>query len=160
MDSSIITALAHKARGPGSRPGQQDRIFLFQFYNYPRGALVVKTVIDYNTLYMHLVLNLPLDGIVIDHFHSEQSSFSNLSVTSPMSQLILQPFRRFAYVTARSQTLPLLHLCHSSFSNPSFASPTSQALHLIHLASRPWSTIIALGIFLLVINSRFDCEVL
>ena len=31
MDSSIITALAHKARGPGSRPGQQDRIFLFQF---------------------------------------------------------------------------------------------------------------------------------
>ena len=55
-----------------------------------------------------------------------------------MSQLILQPFRRFIYVTAHSPTLPLLHLRHSSFSNPSFASPTSQALHLIHLASRPW----------------------
>ena len=32
-----------------------------------------------------------------------------------------------------------IHLRHSSFSNPSFASPTSQALHLRHLASRPWS---------------------
>ena len=61
-------------------------------------------------------------------------------VTSPTSQLILQPFRRFTYVTSHSPTLPLLHLLHSSFSNPSFASPTSQALHLIHLASRPWFT--------------------
>ena len=67
-----------------------------------------------------------------------QSSFSNLSLTSPTSQLILQPFRRFTYDTAHSPTLPLLHLRHSSFSNPSFASPTSQVLHLIHLASRPW----------------------
>ena len=58
----------------------------------------------------------------------------NLSVTSPTSQLISQPFRRFTYVTAHSQTLPLLHLRHSSFSNPSFASPTSQALRLIHVA--------------------------
>ena len=57
------------------------------------------------------------------------------------SQLILQPFRRFTYVTAHSRTLPLLHLLHSSFSNPSFASPTSQALHLIHLASRPWNVV-------------------
>ena len=65
-------------------------------------------------------------------------SFSNLSVTSPTSQLILQPFRRFAYVTAHSPTLPLLHLRHSSFSNPSFASFSSHVLHLIHLASRPW----------------------
>ena len=62
----------------------------------------------------------------------------NLSVTSPTSQLILQPFRRFTYVTTHSPTLPLVHLRHSSFSNPSFASPTSQALHLIHLASRPY----------------------
>ena len=60
----------------------------------------------------------------------------NLSITSPTSQLILQPFRRFTYVTAHSPTLPLLHLHHSSFSNPSFASPTSQALHLRHLANR------------------------
>ena len=60
-----------------------------------------------------------------------------LSVTSPTSQLILQPFHRFIYFTAHSPSLPLLHLRHSSFSNPSFASPTSQALHLIHLVSRP-----------------------
>ena len=66
-----------------------------------------------------------------------QSSFSNLSATSPTSQLILQPLRRFTYVTAHSPTLPLLHLCHSSFSNSYFASPTSQVLHLRHLASRP-----------------------
>ena len=59
-------------------------------------------------------------------------------VTSPTSELILQPFRRFTYITAHSPTLLLLHLRHSSFSNPSFASLTSQVLHLIHLASRPW----------------------
>ena len=53
------------------------------------------------------------------------------------SQLILQPFRRFTYVTIHSPTLLLLHLRHSSFSNPSLASPTSQALHLRHLANRP-----------------------
>ena len=67
------------------------------------------------------------------------ATFSNLSVSSPTSQLILQPFRRFTYVIAHSPTLrcftyvnphsptlPLLHLRHSSFSNPSVASPTSQ----------------------------------
>ena len=70
-------------------------------------------------------------------YNYELCSFSNLSVTSPTSQ-ILQPFRRFTYVTAHSPTLLSLHLRHSSFSNPSFASPTSQALHLIHLANRPW----------------------
>ena len=62
----------------------------------------------------------------------------NLSVISPTSQLILQPFHRFTYFTAHSPTLPLLYLRRSSFSNPSFASPTSQDLHLIHLTSRPW----------------------
>ena len=66
------------------------------------------------------------------------NSFSNPTVALTTSQLILQPYRRFTYVTAHSPTLPLLHLRHSSFYNPSFASPKSQALHLIHLASRPW----------------------
>ena len=33
----------------------------------------------------------------------------------PTSQLILQPFRRFNYVTAHSPTLPLLHLRHRLF---------------------------------------------
>ena len=69
--------------------------------------------------------------------HLSHCSFSNSSIVLPTSQLILQPFRRFTYVTAHSATIPLLHLRHSSFSNPSFAPPTSQALHLIHLASRP-----------------------
>ena len=49
-------------------------------------------------------------------------SFSKLSAASPVSQLNLQPFRHFTYITAHSPTLPLLHLHHSSFSNPSFAS--------------------------------------
>ena len=69
-------------------------------------------------------------------YNYELCSFSNLSVPSTTLQLILQPFRRFTYVTAHSPTLPLLLLRNSSFSNPSFASPASQALHLIHLASR------------------------
>ena len=40
--------------------------------------------------------------------------------------LILQPFRRFTYVTTHSPTLPSLYLRHRSFSNPSVPSPTSQ----------------------------------
>ena len=59
-------------------------------------------------------------------YNYELRSFSKLPVASPMSQLILQPFRHFTYVTAHSPILPLLHLRHSSFSNPSFASVTSQ----------------------------------
>ena len=72
-------------------------------------------------------------------FHlREMCSFSKLSVASPTSQLILQDFPRFTYVTAHSSTLQLLHLRHSSFSNPSFAFTTSEDFHLCHLASRPW----------------------
>ena len=78
----------------------------------------------------------------------EICSFSNLSVTSPTSQLILLPFHRFTYVTAHSPTLlsqlilqpsrhftyvtthsptlPSFYPRHSSFSTPSVASPTSQ----------------------------------
>ena len=55
----------------------------------------------------------------------ELCSFSNLFVTSPTSKLILQPFRRFTYVTAHSPILPFLHVRHSSFSNLSVPSPTS-----------------------------------
>ena len=56
------------------------------------------------------------------------ASFSNPYIASPTSQLILQPFRPFTYVTARSTTLSMLHLGHSSFSNPSAASSTSQLI--------------------------------
>ena len=92
---------------------------------------------------------------------SSLNSFSNLFVTSPTSQLILQPFCHFTYITTHSPTLPSLtyvtahsptlllhHLCHSSFSNPSFTSPKSQALHLIHLASHPCSSVTNLSLFL------------
>ena len=48
-------------------------------------------------------------------YNYELCSFSNLSVTSPTSQLILQPFHRFTYVTG-------------SFYNHSVASPTSQPI--------------------------------
>ena len=44
------------------------------------------------------------------------------------SQFILQPFRRFTYVTDHSQILPLLHLRHSLFFNPYVALPTSQLI--------------------------------
>ena len=43
------------------------------------------------------------------------ASFSNHFVASPTSQLILQPFRRFTFVTAQSTTPPLLHLRHRHF---------------------------------------------
>ena len=76
-------------------------------------------------------------GEVTESLENELSSFSKISDTSPTSQLILQPFLRFTYVTTHSPTLPLLHLRHNSFSNPSFASPTSQDFHLRHLPSRP-----------------------
>ena len=52
-------------------------------------------------------------GDVTECLDNELYSFSNLSVTSPTSQLFLQPFRRFTYITAHSP-------------NPSVASPTSQ----------------------------------
>ena len=84
-------------------------------------------------------------------------SFSNLSVTSPTSQLILLPFRRCTYVTAHFPTLPLLHLRHSSFSNPSFTSPTSQALHLIHLASRPCISAFFI-LFILIFSNIKDLQ--
>ena len=54
--------------------------------------------------------------------HLRHSSFSNPSVALPTSQLILQPFRCFTYVTAHS---PIL-LC--SFSKFAVTSPTSQLI--------------------------------
>ena len=45
----------------------------------------------------------------------ELCSFSNLSVTSPTSQLILQPFRCFTYVTFHSPTLLSLLLRQKLF---------------------------------------------
>ena len=89
-------------------------------------------------------------GEVMERLENELCSFTNLFVTSPTSQLIRQPFHRFTHITAHFPTLPLLHLRHSSFSNPYFASPTSQALHLIHLASRPWFPFCFVHVVLLI----------
>ena len=60
--------------------------------------------------------------------HLHHNLFSNPSVTLPTSELILQPFFHFSYVTnsAHSPTFLSLHLHHNSFSNPSVASPMSQ----------------------------------
>ena len=86
-----------------------------------------------------LLLHLHHSSFSNPFFASPTSqAVSNFSVTSPTSQLILEPFHRFTYITAHSPTLLLLHLRHSSFSNPSFASLASQVLHLIHSASHPW----------------------
>ena len=92
---------------------------------------------EWALLYIFITMSSAHSPTFLSH-HLRHNSFSNPFVALPTSQLILQPFRRFTYVTANSPTLPLLHICRSSFSNPSFASPTSQALHLILLASRPW----------------------
>ena len=51
--------------------------------------------------------------------HLRHSSFSNPSVASPTSQLILQPFRCFTYVTVHSPTL----LCFSYVTSSSLNSP-------------------------------------
>ena len=71
-------------------------------------------------IYQHIVKTTEARNITF----ATTKTFSNLSVTSPTPQLILQPFRRFTYVTAHSPNLPLLHLRRSSFSNLSFASRT------------------------------------
>ena len=47
--------------------------------------------------------------------HLRHSSFSNPSLALPTSQLILQPFRSFTYVTAHSPTLLSLLLRHRIF---------------------------------------------
>ena len=47
--------------------------------------------------------------------HLCHSAFSNPSITSPTSQLILQPFHCFTYITDHSPTLLLLLLCHKLF---------------------------------------------
>ena len=68
---------------------------------------------------------------------SQQSLFSNLSVTSPTSQLILQHLRCFIYVTAHSPSLPSLHLIHKSFK---IWSQILSDLHLLLPCSTQWMT--------------------
>ena len=76
--------------------------------------------------------------------HLRHNSFSNSSVALPTSQLILQPFRCFTYVTAHSPTLLSFHLRHRLFTYVTWRadhawsnyitahSPTLLSLHLRH----------------------------
>ena len=75
--------------------------------------------------------------------HLRHSSFSNPSLALPTSQLILQPFRCFTYVTAHSPILISPLLRHRIFTQlilqpfPRFTyitahSPTLPLLHLRH----------------------------
>ena len=59
----------------------------------------------------------------------EHSSFSNLSFSSPTSQLMLQPFRRFTYVTAHSPTLLSLLLRHRVFTYVTWRAAHAQYMH-------------------------------
>ena len=68
----------------------------------------------------------------------QQSSFSNLSATSFTSQLILQPFCHFTYVTTHSPTLPSLYLelilqHFHHFTYVTAHSPTLLSLLLCHM---------------------------
>ena len=123
---------------------------IYIFYIILRAAVIA----DYRIIMA--ILNIIIGAWTSPHsptltsLHLRHSLFSNPSAALPTSQLILQPFRCFTYVTAHYPTLPPLHLRHSSFYNPSaasptsqvilnvsVASPTSQALHVLHLAGRP-----------------------
>ena len=57
--------------------------------------------------------------------------FTYVTARSPTVPLLHLRHRHFTYVTAHSPILPPFHLCHSSFYYPSVASPTSQALHVV-----------------------------
>ena len=76
------------------------------------------------------------------------ASFFNPYIASPTSQLILQPYSRFTYITAHSTSLPLLHLHHRYFTYVTAHSPTLPPLHLRHSsfynpsASSPTSQVI------------------
>ena len=66
-------------------------------------------------------------------------SFSNPSIAFPTSQLILQHFRYFTYVTAHSPTLPLLLLCHRLFTYRSSQRSWQLSLNRIPV-DEPWIT--------------------
>ena len=67
--------------------------------------------------------------LILQAFHHfTYISFSNPSLALPTSQLILQPSRCFTYVTSHSPTLQSLYLRQGSFSNPFVGSPTSQII--------------------------------
>ena len=87
-----------------------------------------------------------MEGLENELWHLCNNSFSNPSITLPtsqlilpMSQLILQPFCCFTYITAHSPILPSLYLRHSSFSNPCcFTYVTAHSSTRLLLLLRHW----------------------
>ena len=71
------------------------------------------------------------DSLTFPSLHLRHSSFSNLSLALSTSQLILQPFRCFIYVTAHSPTLLSLLLRHRIFTYV-----TWRAAHAVQGASQ------------------------
>ena len=70
--------------------------------------------------------------------HLRHSSFSSRSVALPTSQLILQPFRSFTYVTAHYPTILSLFLRHRLFTYVSWrAAHVIQDSKLISLRENP-----------------------
>ena len=69
---------------------------------------------------------------------ARQVSFSNPYIASLTSQLILQTFRRFTYVTAHSTTLLLLHLRHKHFTYVSWRAPMVIKFNLTVVAESTW----------------------
>ena len=71
-----------------------------------------------------------LDGCIFTV--KDRHSFSNPSVALPTSQLILQPFRCFTYVTAYSPTLISLLLRHRLFTYVTWRAAQNRTPKLYH----------------------------
>ena len=69
--------------------------------------------------------------------HLRHSSFSNPSVALPRSQLILQPFRCFTYVTAHSPTVLSLYLRHRLFTYVTWRA--AHGLPMLKYFQNSWS---------------------
>ena len=88
--------------------------------------------------------------------HLFHSSFSNSSIALPTSQLILQPFRCFTYVTADSATLLQLHLRHRLFTYVTWRTVPARLLYLQSVAARGFKLGKALGLSKKLIQDLTD----
>ena len=70
------------------------------------------------------------------HLRHSSFWFSKLSVTSPTSQLILQPFRYFTYVTAHSPTLLSPLIRHRIFTYVTWRA--AHVSHTLHICLTYW----------------------
>ena len=82
----------------------------------------------------HCIVDSSAHSQSIPSLHLRHSSFSNPSLTLPTSQLILQPFRCFSYVTAYSPTVLSLFLRHRIFTYVTWrAAHDSYIINFINL---------------------------